>query len=89
MVKAVDFRSGGDSTCRFDSWHGRFFFLMMTVERRAAQSAIVDASAKYKTRKVEGGKQPRMQMRSTKPEGVKRPSRCAGMSAANVDASFH
>ena len=47
MVKALDCRSGEDSTCRFDSLHGRFFFLyllmMMMVERRAA----AQASAKH------------------------------------------
>ena len=27
MVKALDFRSDGGSACRFDSRHGRFYYL--------------------------------------------------------------
>ena len=45
MVKVMDFRSDGSSTCRFDSWHGRLsFFFMMIVEHRvvAQASASVD-----------------------------------------------
>ena len=76
------------------------YLIMIMVEHlRQAQSASIDASAKYEARgsdstenasakrKVEGVKRPRMQAQSAKPEGSKRPSRRARMSAANIGAS--
>ena len=57
-----------------------------------AQSAKPEGAKRLRMRaqssKTEGAKRLRIQARSAKPEGAKRPSRHAGMSAANVGASY-
>ena len=60
--------------------------------RLRAQNAKPEGAKRLRMRmqstKPEGSKRPRIRAQNAKPEGAKRPSQCAGMSAANVGASF-
>ena len=61
MVKALDFRSGGDSTCMFDSRQGRFFISLLFfnddggTSRSNACERKAQALMRVQSTKTEGG----------------------------------